>query len=100
MPMSRKRCRAAAESVACSDDRTRWPVSADCTAIRAVSTSRISPTRMTSGSWRRMDRSPLAKVMPACSFVWIWLMEGKTYSTGSSMVMMFRLGSSISVNAA
>ena len=100
MPMSRKRCRAAAESVAWREDRTKWPVSADCTAIRAVSTSRISPTRMTSGSWRRIDRSPLAKVIPACSLVWIWLIEGNTYSTGSSIVMMLRLGSSISVSAA
>ena len=100
MPMSRKRCRAAAESVACRDDSTKWPVSADCTAIRAVSTSRISPTRITSGSWRRIDRRPLAKVIPAWSLVWIWLMVGKTYSTGSSIVMMLRLGSSISVSAA
>ena len=45
--------------------------------MRAVSTSRISPTRMTSGSWRRIDFSPVAKVSPACSLVWIWLMEGK-----------------------
>ena len=76
MPMSRKRCRAADESVACSDDSTKCPVRADCTAMRAVSTSRISPTRMTSGSWRRIDRRPLAKVMPACSLVWIWLIDG------------------------
>ena len=62
-------------SVACSDDSTKWPVSADCTAIRAVSTSRISPTRMTSGSWRRIDFSPPAKVMPACSLIWIWLID-------------------------
>ena len=81
---------AAAVSVACSDERTRWPVSADCTAMRAVSTSRISPTRMTSGSWRRIDRRPSAKVTPACSLIWIWLTEGRTYSTGSSIVMMLR----------
>ncbi|MBX6423140.1 AAA family ATPase [Thermosulfurimonas sp. F29] len=29
-----------------------------------VSASRISPTRITSGSWRRMERSPAAKVSP------------------------------------
>ena len=58
MPMSRNRCSAAVASVACSDDSTRWPVSADCTAMRAVSTSRISPTRMTSGSWRRIALRP------------------------------------------
>ena len=71
MPMSRKRCRAATESVACRDDSTKWPVSAAWVAMRAVSVSRISPTRITSGSWRRMARRPSAKVIPACSLVWI-----------------------------
>ena len=42
----------------------------------------------------------MAKVSPACSFVWIWLMEGKTYSTGSSIVMTFRMTSLISVRVA
>ena len=88
------------QSVACSDESTRWPVSADCTAMRAVSTSRISPTRMTSGSWRRIALSPPANVMSACSLIWIWLIDGKTYSTGSSMVMMLRSESLISVSAA
>ena len=87
MPMSRKRCSAETASVACSDERTRWPVSADWTAMRAVSTSRISPTRIASGSWRRMERSPPANVTPACSLIWIWLTDGKTYSTGSSTVI-------------
>ena len=39
---------------------TRCPVSADCTAISAVSGSRISPTMMRSRSWRRIERSPRA----------------------------------------
>ncbi len=51
-------------STACSEDSTKWPVRAACMAMRAVSSSRISPTRMTSGSWRRMPRRPSAKVMP------------------------------------
>ena len=96
MPMSSSRCSADTASVACSEDSTKWPVSADCTAIRAVSTSRISPTRMTSGSCRRIDLSPPAKVMPACSLIWIWLIDGKVYSTGSSIVMMLRSGLLIS----
>jgi hypothetical protein len=50
MPMSRKRCSAATLSVPCKDDSTKWPVSADWIAMRAVSASRISPTRITSGS--------------------------------------------------
>ena len=87
MPMSRNRCSAALASVACSDDMTKWPVSAACTAMRAVSTSRISPTRIESGSWRRMARRPDANVTPACSLICIWLIDGMTYSTGSSIVV-------------
>ena len=34
-----------------------WPVSAACNAVPMVSRSRISPTRMTSGSWRREARN-------------------------------------------
>jgi hypothetical protein len=41
----------------CIVDSTRWPVSAACIAISSVSPSRISPTRMTSGSWRSAARS-------------------------------------------
>ena len=100
MPMSRNRCSAAVASVAWSDDSTRWPVSADWTAMRAVSTSRISPTRITSGSWRRIAFSPPAKVMSACSLIWIWLIPGNTYSTGSSMVVMLRSGLAIWFSAA
>ena len=38
--------------VVCSVASTRWPVSAAVIAAEIVSRSRISPTRMTSGSWR------------------------------------------------
>ena len=54
----------ATASLVCSVLSTRWPVCAAWTAISAVSRSRISPTRMTSGSWRRMERSVPAKVRP------------------------------------
>src|SRR5471030_548813 len=37
-----------------SVDNTRYPVWAACIAILAVSASRISPRRMTSGSWRKI----------------------------------------------
>ena len=47
---------------ACSVDRTMCPVSAACVASPAVSASRISPTRITSGSWRSIARRALAKV--------------------------------------
>jgi hypothetical protein len=68
------------------------PVSADCIAIRTVSTSRISPTMMMSGSWRTIERSALANVRSICGFTWIWLMPGIWYSTGSSTVTIFTSG--------
>ena len=40
----------------CSVESTRWPVSAADSAVRTVSSSRISPIRITSGSWRRTRR--------------------------------------------
>ena len=61
-------------SLVCSVEKTKWPVSAARMAMSAVSRSRISPTMMTSGSWRTMCRSPAAKVSPICGFTWIWLM--------------------------
>ena len=44
----------------CSVPKTRWPVSAAVSAVEIVSRSRISPTRITSGSWRSAARRPLA----------------------------------------
>src|SRR5216110_2622647 len=43
-------------------EKTRWPVSAAWSATDIVSGSRISPTRMTSGSSRRAARSAMAKL--------------------------------------
>ena len=40
---------------------TRWPVSAAWTAASNVSTSRSSPTRITSGSWRTASLSALCQ---------------------------------------
>ena len=57
MPRSIRRVTEVAESFVCSVEKTRWPVSAACTAFCAVSSSRISPTMMMSGSWRRIVRS-------------------------------------------
>ena len=68
--------------------------------MRAVSTSRISPTRIASGSWRRTDRSPLANVRPAGSLIWIWLIVGNTYSTGSSIVTTLMSSLLIAVSVA
>ena len=73
-------------SLVCSVESTRWPVSAACTAISAVSRSRISPTMMMSGSCRISARTPSAKPrsMPCCTC--IWLNAGSTISIGSSTV--------------
>ena len=87
-------------SLVCSVENTRWPVSAAWMAISAVSRSRISPTMMTSGSWRTMERRPVAKVSPIFGFTWIWLTPSSWYSTGSSTVMIFTSGVLISSSAA
>src|ERR1022692_1030004 len=60
--------------LACTVVKTRWPVSAELMAIWAVSWSRISPTMILSGSWRRMERRPRAKVRPFFSLTGIWVM--------------------------
>ena len=100
MPMSISRTGALGASLVCSVEKTRWPVSEAWTAISAVSPSRISPMRTTFGSCRRIERSPRAKVRPAFSLTWIWLMPRRWYSTGSSMVMMLRLTSLMRESAA
>ena len=83
-----------------SVEKTRWPVSEAWMAISAVSRSRISPIRMTSGSWRTMCRSPVAKVRPIFGLTAIWLMPFSWYSTGSSTVMILRSGELILSSAA
>ena len=61
-------------------------------AILAVSGSRISPTMTMSGSWRRIVRSPLAKLSPTRSLICTWLTPPIWYSTGSSRVTMLLSG--------
>ena len=58
---SMTRLMVSAASVVCSVDMTKWPVSEAASAALTVSRSRISPTRMTSGSWRIAARSAVAK---------------------------------------
>ena len=86
MPISIKRGKIPAAEFVWSVENTKWPVKAACTAKFAVSASRISPTITTSGSWRKIDRSPDANVKPASVFTWIWLTPSILYSTGSSSV--------------
>ena len=61
----------------------------------AVSSSRISPTQITSGSCRSILRNALANVMSALALISNWLMPGKWASIGSSTVMTFRVVRSI-----
>ena len=88
MPMSIRRVKALGASFVCSVLKTKCPVSAARMAISAVSRSRISPTMITLGSWRRIWRRPMAKVRPISGRTAIWLMPLSSYSTGSSIVMM------------
>src|SRR5665647_3150813 len=69
-------------------------------AICAVSRSRISPIMTTSGSWRRMVRSARAKLISIRVLTWVWLMPSRSYSIGSSTVMMLSAVASSRDNAA
>ncbi len=55
-------------------ESTRWPVSEAWMAISEVGKSRISPTMMTSGSWRKNERNPVAKVRSIFSLTATWEM--------------------------
>src|SRR2546428_198665 len=94
-PLRRSRTTAPAASLVCRVASTRCPVRLACTAICAVSRSRISPIMTTSGSWRRMARSARAKVSSIRGFTWVWPTPSRSYSIGSSTVtMLVRLASS------
>ena len=74
-------------------EKTRWPVSAADSAVCTVSSSRISPMRMTSGSWRRTRRS--ARLNEAVSWPTSrWLISERLSwcrnSIGSSIVTTCR----------
>ncbi|MNE91265.1 hypothetical protein D3C80_1888570 [compost metagenome] len=55
-PILSRRVRVSAALLVCRVDITICPVWAALMAISAVSRSRISPTMITSGSWRRKAR--------------------------------------------
>ena len=74
--------------LACTVVNTKWPVNAAWMAICAVSGSRISPTIILSGSWRRIERKPRTKVNPFFSLTGICNTPGNWYSIGSSMVII------------
>ncbi len=77
----------------CTVAKTWWPVSAARRAIRIVSLSRSSPTRITSGSCRSACLSPCSNdgvswPTSSCEIMAFWLVC--TYSTGSSIVMILQ----------
>ena len=74
-------------------------MSAARTAICAVSASRISPTMMMSGSWRRIERSEREKSKPISLLTCTCWIPGCRYSTGSSTVTMFLRGDLIALIA-
>ena len=72
-------------------ESTRWPVSAADRAVWTVSSSRISPTRITSGSWRstlRRARLKEAVSMPTSRWLIAERLSSCTNSIGSSIVTM------------
>ena len=79
-------------SCVCSVANTRWPVSAAVIAVEIVSRSRISPTRITSGSWRRTCLSAWPKPCvsaPTSRWFTMQLLCLCRNSIGSSTVMMW-----------
>jgi hypothetical protein len=89
--MSTSRVTAPGASLVWRVASTRWPVSEACTAICAVSRSRISPIITTSGSWRRIARSARANVISMRGFTCVWPTPSSSYSIGSSTVRMLRV---------
>ena len=72
-------------------ESTRWPVSAADRAVWTVSSSRISPTRITSGSWRstlRRARLKEAVSIPTSRWLMAERLSAWTNSIGSSIVTM------------
>lgn len=81
----------------CSVPNTRWPVSAPESARRMVSRSRISPTRITSGSSRSALRRAFANDSvwgPTSRWLIRHFFDSWTNSIGSSMVRMWPCSSS------
>ena len=76
------------------DENTAWPVSAALSAVSTVSASRISPTMITSGSWRSAARSAAGKLGVSVEISRCVMIERswvKMNSTGSSIVTILHL---------
>ena len=68
-PIFNNRLTVLGASFVCSVLNTRCPVKAALIPVSAVSKSRISPTRITSGSCRKNERSAAAKFSPISSCI-------------------------------
>ena len=68
-PISIKRVTVVGASLVCSVLKTKCPVNEACIAILAVSSSRISPTRMISGSCLKIALKQRAKSTPIDVFI-------------------------------
>ena len=89
MPMSRKRCRAATASVACNDDSTRWPVRRPGRRFGRLDVADLAD--QDDIGVLAQDRPEAVREADAGQLVGLDLVDdGKTYSTGSSMVTMLR----------
>ena len=95
MPMSIKRDTAVGASLVCSVDSTKVD------RVRPRRVRRCRPFHHRGSHppyddvrvpWRRMDRNPAANVNPIRELTWICPMRATWYSTGSSIVIMFRCG--------
>ena len=78
--------------------KTRWPVSAACMAALNVSRSRISPTRMMSGSCRTACFSAVSQSitsMPTSRWLMMHLSSLNVNSIGSSIVTMWQRSRSL-----
>ena len=77
-------------SFVCNVLNTKCPVNAAFNPISTVSLSRISPTRMISGSCLKKDLKAAAKLNPISSFICTCPTPSSSYSTGSSAVKIFK----------
>ena len=88
------RCSVCTTSVVCSVESTRCPVSAAMSVVDMVSRSRISPTRMMSGSCRSTYLRPSWNERVSRPTSRWWMNESRSRcrnSIGSSIVMMLRV---------
>ena len=85
-PILARRVSVVGASLVCKVLNTMCPVCAALIEMSAVSRSRISPTMITSGSWRKKAFKAEAKVSPALSLTFTWLIPCSWISAGSSAV--------------